>query len=81
MERSKGQRSVRYGLMLMVLFGWLGYAQENLGAISFSILNDADIVHVSRIGFQTVTGAASVTSTLSVTQSSLPPMAIINRVY
>lgn len=70
MEHSKGQRSVRYGLMLMVLFGWLGYAQENLGAISFSIFDDTDIVHVSKIGFQIVTEAASVTSTLSVTQRS-----------
>jgi len=65
------RRVVRCCLLAISVLVWLAQAQTQGGRISFSIINGEDIVHVSQIEFQTVSGEVSVTSTIGITQRSL----------
>lgn len=64
-------RSLRYGWLLWLLLGWAVDAQSDFGRVAFSVLNDADIVHISQIEFQTLNQELEVVSTFGLTQRTL----------
>lgn len=57
----------KYCCLLLILLSGVVHAQDN-GRISFSVLDDGNIVHVTQIEYRIVGGSLSITSTISVTQ-------------